>query len=332
MKHEFGQQPTFPMMQKSLWVCGRLVAKLHTFRAEFDSLKGNVAQDVHLSWMFFANRKVSGNEVANAMLALGANDFHTSESEVEQDASTNQTCNVSGTLFCTSSEDEGDWDLASGEQKSPTVVPAKRRRYSKRGSRWGIKLLGEGVCRRAAQALCGVGTQRLQRIRRGEADGREADAKPLGGQLTMLRQSCMTFLWHSYHQVGEVMPDRFSFANQGAAGVFISVQGGSEEKVAWGRAPPGDLITPLTTLTWMWASGSPVPLQLPRQRVRREVYPMLRRPLARAWAKGPGGISHRARKYIYGGNTVLYSSRKIDLRLRTTHFSECGVKRSVKAR
>lgn len=230
------------MMQKSLCVCRRLVTKLHTFRAEFDNIQGKVAQDVHLSWMFFANRKDSGNAtIANAMPALGANDFHTSESEVEQDASTNQTCNVSGTRFCTSSEDEGEWDLASGEQESPTIVPAKRRRYSKRGSRWGIKLLGEGVCRRAAQALVGVGTQRLQRIRRGDADGREADAKPLGGQLTMLRQSCMTFLWHSYHQVGEVMPDRFSFASQGGAGVFISVQGDSEEKVAWGRAPPGAL-------------------------------------------------------------------------------------------
>ena len=182
-------------MQKSLCVCRRLVTKLHTFRAEFDNLQGNVAQDVHLSWMFFANRTDSGNATtANAMPALGANDFHTSESEVEQDASTNQTCNVSGTRFCTSSEDEGEWDLASGEQESPTIVPAKRRRYSKRGSRWGIKLLGERVCRRAAQALVRVGTQRLQRIRRGEADGREADAKPLGGQLTMLRQSCMTFL------------------------------------------------------------------------------------------------------------------------------------------
>ena len=98
MKHEFGQQPTFPMMQKSLWVCGRLVAKLHTFRAEFDVLTRS-CQDVHLSWMFFnGQRSTAGKEDANAMLALGANDFHTSESEVEQDASTNQTCNVSGTF------------------------------------------------------------------------------------------------------------------------------------------------------------------------------------------------------------------------------------------
>jgi hypothetical protein len=234
-------------------------------------------EDVHLSWIFFSHAvsseiKVSANldsfststseaeqmvprSVVSAKHINGSviqcgNAFDTSSDDADAIANgemVDMQSSAGNNVFHTSSEEGSQLDvqdecnLAKIEVAGPVCKSARAKSSVCRS----IMLLGLPVCRRAAMLLVGVGTNRLQRIRRGEADSREFK-KPRGPNgeslVAKLREGCVTFLWQCYHQVGEAMPDKFSFADTASGGAVIAVSNETTEfEMKWVQPEPGDV-------------------------------------------------------------------------------------------
>jgi hypothetical protein len=70
-----------------------------------------------------------------------------------------------------------------------------------RNIRYAIYVLGTPVCMKAAMCIIGIGSPRLNRVRRGEVDGRclltvrGPDGMPLKADSAL--SSCLTFLWRA---------------------------------------------------------------------------------------------------------------------------------------
>ena len=156
---------------------------------------------------------------------------------------------VEGEPIATSSDDNcDDMPLLSTEESRPTPkakAKPKPRARNKPRAPYCINILDGPVCRKAAVCLTGVGSSRIQRIRRGDCDGRKG-AKPAGpnGETlnAPLRDTCMTFLWQCYHHIGEAMPDRFNFAKLDGGGYVICTPSDANEFCPdWRQAGPCDL-------------------------------------------------------------------------------------------
>jgi hypothetical protein len=234
-------------------------------------------EDVHLSWIFFSHAvsseiKVSANldsfststseaeqmvprSVVSAKHINGSaiqcgNAFDTSSDDADAIANgdmVDKQSSAGNNVFHTSSEEGSQLDVQdecnlAKIEVAGLVCKSARAKSSVCRS---IMLLGLPVCRRAAMLLVGVGTNRLQRICRGEADSREFK-KPRGPNgeslVAKLREGCVTFLWQCYHQVGEAMPDKFSFADTASGGAVIAVSNETTEfEMKWVQPEPGDV-------------------------------------------------------------------------------------------
>lgn len=117
-------------------------------------------------------------------------------------------------VACAVCDSHGHASYSSSAPRQP-----KKRRYSsgrRRQGRFSVVVCGQALCARAARALVGVGYGRLDRIKRGLADGRRDGTKGARalGKLPMTAPktlSVLKFLWRLYQSVGEGMPDKFSF-------------------------------------------------------------------------------------------------------------------------
>ncbi len=200
-------------------------------------------QDAHLSFIFFGQTTATGSSASpSAATPCPEATFETSEEEEEEEE-------AAVLEFATSSDGDACLDLVEASskeiQQESEAGPSCKRSYAPRGKRHSIQLLGKAVCRQAAQLLSGVGPQRLQRIRHGRSDTRRAKHPrgPSGESLeATMRQSCATFLWQCYQQVGEAMPDRFSFAECSDGGISIIVPSERVEGgLQWTEPDAGDV-------------------------------------------------------------------------------------------
>ena len=215
---------------------------LQRWRCELSSLSAE-AREQHLSWMFW--HRCAGQGLLSHISSQKQPRVPTSDEDESRDegaacsrqsplrAPTTPEEDLGAAKRCdtTTSESEAPLDIALGAKSSMRVsqpcsehVSKKRRRYGDgqpRHGRLSVKLMGQGVCVKAAKALIGIGLGRLYRIKDGLADGRCDGTRrlrgPRGVALNATKMpSVLCFLWRLYHAVGEGMPDRFAFKRNDA--------------------------------------------------------------------------------------------------------------------
>ena len=181
------------------------IGDLRKWRTEFRNLPDEETRDMHIYWMFCQapqlvtrQQQQQGDMGVHCETSSDEADFKTSGEEDVKTSSDEAGEEVDAKAgFNTSSSDNDEPNSAKASSSSAKPAPAKPARISA----YAIAVLGKGVCLKAAAKLLGIGNGRLDRVRRGEGDGRRLPMPRGPAGMTLIEDSpttsCLTFLWRA---------------------------------------------------------------------------------------------------------------------------------------